>query len=71
MTAKPTAPERLDRIERGLAQVATAMRQCVGWHPGHNGQREWQEILDEQREQIALERRPAPQAPERRDKATV
>jgi hypothetical protein len=67
MTAKPTAPDRLDRIEGALAQAATAMRQCVGWHPGHNGQRELQQILDEQREQIALERGPAPQAPERRE----
>jgi hypothetical protein len=66
MTAKPTAPERLDRIERAIAQIASALRQCSGWHPARNGQPELQAILDQEREAIAVERRPH-HAPEQRE----
>jgi len=68
--ANPTETEkRLDRIERAIAQLASAMRVMGGWRPQQNNQHELQAILDEQREAIALETRPdRDSAPEQRVK---
>jgi len=63
--------ERLDRIERAIAQLASGLDHTVNWKAGVNGQDELQAILEEQREIIGLETRPAARAPERRERVTA
>jgi hypothetical protein len=51
-----TDKQRLDRLERTTAQLASALRVAAGWRPAANGQDELVEIVNEQRELIARER---------------
>ena len=49
---------KIDRLERAVAQLASALRVCSGWRPSEHGQAELDAILTEARELIELERRP-------------
>jgi hypothetical protein len=51
-----TDKQRLDRIERAIAQLASAARVGFGWRPHANGQVELVEIINEQREKIEREK---------------
>ena len=51
-----TSGRRLDRIERSIAQIASALRVTVGYRPEPSGAYELQEILDEQRALIEREK---------------
>ncbi len=56
--SNPTELEvKVARLERAIAQVASALRVCSGWRPVEHNQAELQEILDAQRSLIELERR--------------
>jgi hypothetical protein len=48
--------QRLDRLERTTAQLASALKQCVGWNPAANKQFELVEVWQEQQRAIARER---------------
>jgi hypothetical protein len=48
--------DRLNRIERCIAQLATGLRQGVGWRPEQNFQDELAELRDEQFEAIQREK---------------
>ena len=51
-----TDRQRLDRLERSVAQLASALRIAAGWRPEANGQNELAAITDEQRALIEAER---------------
>jgi phytoene dehydrogenase-like protein len=48
--------QRNERIERAIAQIASALRVASGWRPEPSGQAELAEILAEQQDAIARER---------------
>lgn len=48
--------ERLDRVERAIAQLVSADRAGFGWRPEHNNQPELAAIRDEQFEKIQREK---------------
>jgi hypothetical protein len=51
-----TTNERLDRIERAIAQIVTALEVTVAWRPEHNFQATLGEIRNEQLEAIRQEK---------------